>query len=202
MATPGQLVRTMSEVLGISTGTVGQYDRQLAEAGLRSVSGRGSGAAKVAPADAANLLIAILGGGSSIREASWTCKRYGALEFDSEVSTPDGFELIGLVSLAKMPQQHTFREAITALIDGVGKGEIIHSDHRLWVQTTTFVISAAINGLGPPKRANLEYRPSFSDYVKDPDQFVEHKNPDLWQMRRVTFRTIHALGTLIAGRGA
>ena len=36
MATPGQLVEVMAHVLGISKATVIQYDRVLAEKGLRS----------------------------------------------------------------------------------------------------------------------------------------------------------------------
>ena len=61
MATPGQMVQTMADVLGIPAATVSQYDRQLAEAGLRTTGGRGPSAAKVGATDAANLLIAILG---------------------------------------------------------------------------------------------------------------------------------------------
>ena len=61
MATPGQMVQTMADVLGMPAATVSQYDRQLAEAGLRTTGGRGPSAAKVGATDAANLLIAILG---------------------------------------------------------------------------------------------------------------------------------------------
>ena len=59
MATPGQLVQAMATALGISVATVTQYDRQLAENGLRSKGGRGVSAAAVTARDAANLLIAI-----------------------------------------------------------------------------------------------------------------------------------------------
>ena len=61
MATPGQLVRTMASVLGIPEPTITQYDRNLAEAGLRQIRGRGTSAAEVSAEDAANLLVAILG---------------------------------------------------------------------------------------------------------------------------------------------
>ena len=60
MATPGQLVKAMAATLGLSEATVGQYDRVLAENGLRSKGGRGLSAARVTAADAANLLIAIM----------------------------------------------------------------------------------------------------------------------------------------------
>jgi hypothetical protein len=201
MATPGQLVRAMSEVLGISAGTVAQYDRQLAEAGLRSVSGRGSSAAKVTAGDAANLLIALLGEGSSIRAASQTCKKYGSLGFDSEVSDKRGFEKLGLMSLASLPERHTFRRALTAFIDAVGnKGETIHGGRDVWVQATTAVPSAGIYA-DPQNRAALEYGILLSDFKKDPDVFERHKQQDLWQMRRVSFRTIQVLGDLVASTG-
>ena len=45
MATPGQLVRVMAEVLFIPVETVTNYDRVLSESGMRSKSGRGRGAA-------------------------------------------------------------------------------------------------------------------------------------------------------------
>ena len=61
MATPGQLVRTMATVLGVPEPTLTQYDRHLAEAGLRQIRGRGTSAAEVSAEDAANLLVAILG---------------------------------------------------------------------------------------------------------------------------------------------
>ena len=61
MATPGELVDTMAEVLGLPIATVTQYDRQLAENSLRSRGGRSRGPAqKVTPRDAANLLISIM----------------------------------------------------------------------------------------------------------------------------------------------
>ena len=81
MATPGQLVKTMAEALGIPAETVTNYDRVLSENGMRSKSGRGRGAAKVTASDAANLLIAILGSpvaGASVkaRAKSWYSTRY------------------------------------------------------------------------------------------------------------------------------
>jgi len=41
MATPGELVRTVAEALGIAEATVVQYDRNLVAAGLRTKGGRG-----------------------------------------------------------------------------------------------------------------------------------------------------------------
>ena len=81
MATPGQLVQTVADMLGVPAETVTNYDRVLSESGMRSKSGRGRGAAKVTAQDAAYLLIAILGSpiaGASVKEAANTCRRYGS----------------------------------------------------------------------------------------------------------------------------
>lgn len=61
MATPGDLVETISRSLGVPARTVALHDRALAEAGYRKSGGRGRSAAKVGPEDAANLLIAVVG---------------------------------------------------------------------------------------------------------------------------------------------
>ena len=72
MATPGQLVQVMSDVLGISKATVIPYDRVLSENGLRSKGGRGTSAAQVNSRDAANLLMALAASpifGLSVKDA-------------------------------------------------------------------------------------------------------------------------------------
>src|SRR5215813_2522138 len=61
VASPGQLVRKVSELLGISEASIVQHDRNLVVAGLRSKSGRGSSAARMIARDAAHLLVAVLG---------------------------------------------------------------------------------------------------------------------------------------------
>jgi len=98
MVTPGQLVKAMADALGISAATVTQYDRVLAENGLRSKGGRGLSAARVTTADAANLLIAIMGSpvsGAAIKDAARTCKVYGALPNYETSSTREKLRLLG-----------------------------------------------------------------------------------------------------------
>ena len=55
----GQLVEAMAEALNVPSGTVVQFDRVLAQEGLRSKSGRGLSAGRVSARDATNLHIAI-----------------------------------------------------------------------------------------------------------------------------------------------
>ncbi len=127
MATPGQLVRTMANVLGIPEPTVAQYDRHLAEAGLRRVGGRGTSAAKVSATDAANLLIAIMGSpvsGASIKSAKETCDNYGYLPARPNFSDTTRFSDHGLITLAKLGKKHKFRDALIALIEGASRSEL------------------------------------------------------------------------------
>jgi hypothetical protein len=138
MATPGQLVEVMADVLGISKATAVQYDRVLAENGLRSKHGRGTSAAKVTARDAANLLTAIGASslfGLSAKDAVEICKKYSALvslksgEASSEVSK------LGLEALARLPDGHSFGKALVALIECAGQPQFSAlDDSSVWVQ--------------------------------------------------------------------
>jgi hypothetical protein len=55
--TPGDLTRTVAELLALPPNTVKNYDRKLMEAGLRSKKGHGRGSAMMTPPDAVSLLI-------------------------------------------------------------------------------------------------------------------------------------------------
>ena len=127
MATPGVLVKTMAEVLGISVATVTQYDRQLAEAGLRSKGGRGTSAAKVTSEDAANLLTAVVAApvtGSAIKEAARTCEAYASLPALPQVARIENFRKFGLPRLAGLPAKHSLQRALSTLIAAAGEGEV------------------------------------------------------------------------------
>ena len=210
MATPGQLVRTMADVLGIPTATVAQYDRQLAEAGLRTVGGRGTSAAKVTATDAANLLIAVLGSpisGPSIKAAKQTCETFGSLRAD-EFSEPQKFRQFGLLSLAALPRKHTFREALAMLIQGASLGELFRTSDRddehmeddylfgVTVESTSrwAAISGDSVGAGDPSHISRLRYMSFEPTTK---QF-ELMASDLGQRREITYRTLRVLGNLIA----
>src|ERR1700730_6814059 len=66
VASPGELVRKVSELLGLAEPTIVLHDRNLVVAGLRSKSGRGTSAARMTARDAAHLLVAVLA--SPVRE--------------------------------------------------------------------------------------------------------------------------------------
>src|SRR5262245_32027450 len=121
MASPGQLVEVTAAALGLSEATVRQYDRVLAESGLRSKSGRGSSAAKVTAEDTANLLIAIAASplsGAPLRDAATRCKIYGSLPSTRVRGSMRSFGSCGLRSLSRLKAKHTFSDALQTLLSG------------------------------------------------------------------------------------
>ena len=133
MATPGQLVKCIAEALNIPEPSVVQYDRLLAESGLRSKGGRGTSAAKVTAVDAANLLIAIMGSpviGASIKPAIEVCRTYGRLPLKVGGNSENlkTFRTLGLTTISKLPTSHTLRDGIAALIEGASVGESLIID--------------------------------------------------------------------------
>ena len=139
----------MAEVLGISKATVTQYDRVLAENGLRSKSGRGTGAAKINSRDAVNLLIALATSplfGLSAKDAVRNCATYASL---SNAKAPEGLhwsqilKSFGLPTLAGLPKNHSFGQALESLIDASGKGETFKPPQRVrkrYSLNTTFEV--------------------------------------------------------------
>jgi hypothetical protein len=128
MATPGELVHTIAQALGIPATTVVQHDRNLAAFGLRTKAGRGRSAARVTSVDAANLLIAIGGApisGASVKESSRTCERYRGLRSYGVLQKTGTFLRLTkqLPTLGKLPDKHAFGDAIATLIDAVAAGE-------------------------------------------------------------------------------
>src|SRR5262245_16950179 len=204
MATPGQLVETMAETLGIPVETVTNYDRVLSENGMRSKSGRGRGAARVTATDAANLLIAILGAptaGASVKEAANTCRTFGSLPV-REVSGTHTFAKVGLAMMDELPKKHTLRDGISALIQSAASGE-----HYLYAKK--FDVGCSTTLEGPPPWAEIyaagdmlgAESKQFARRVYTHWKRGEKPLPiesDLLQQRRITYRTIRALASLLS----
>jgi hypothetical protein len=217
MATPGQLVQAMATALGISVATVTQYDRQLAENGLRSKRGRGTSAAAVTARDAANLLIAVAGsplGGPAVKEAVRTCEAYGSLKALQRASWRlDKFPKFGLPTMASLPAAHSLREALSVLIDGVEKGEIFQIPDREGPLTADFCFGVRFEG--PEPWAEIladgsigEQKPSLTARLvytsAEVAKGIRKRRPargDLHQTRYISFATIRALGSLISRAG-
>ena len=109
MASPGELVRKLSELLGIPEPTIVLHDRNLVIAGLRSKTGRGKSAARMTARDAAPLLIAVLGS-SQVKDSVQTVRRYKETRFIAIVS--GGYDDSASVVLRDLPPDHSFVDAI------------------------------------------------------------------------------------------
>jgi hypothetical protein len=213
MATPGELVEELADSLGVSVATIAQYDRVLAESGLRSSGGRGKSAARVTSIDAANLLITVLGtpvSGSPIKNAADTCRSYGELPVARGPSSPRRFRDFGIQSLARLPLRHSLRDALSALIAGASKGEQLEipGDPGEAPITEGADYFLAIMCAGPQPWAHIMADVSLGD--NEPNYVarlvynmgVEHYRAfkgDLHQERHVTFRTVRRIGSVIAG---
>jgi len=218
MPTPGQLVQAMAKALGVPAATVAQYDRALAENGLRSKGGRGLSAARVTAEDAANLLIAIMGSpisGAAIKDAARTCNVYGTLLNLERAAMRPNLQDYGLTSLAGLPVKHSLRAALSALIQQAITGTGIPpddpfgesytgADHLLTIRLDTprpwaeiFVDSGA--GGDPSKWGRLVYTDDFRVRNRLSKQKLPRPLDVLHQTRRVTFRTIRVLAATLRG---
>ena len=201
MASPGELVAVMADSLGVSRATVAQYDRALAENGLRSSGGRGLSAAKVTAADAANLLIAIMGApisGAPIKDAARTCKLYGALRYRignrPKIPSHEVFKRLG-----DLPATHTFHKALVTLIDGAAEVDSISADELgLDVQLTGPFHRARIIAQPPAVLDSTKW--ATLTYLGRGDG-LERRDFGLRQSREVRFRTIWQIAATLKQAG-
>jgi hypothetical protein len=123
MATSGQLVARMSEVLNISVPSMTVYDRFLRQTKWLSKAGRGPrGGVHRSPLDTARLLIAVLGTSSPGR-CSEVVDDFGGLEcHEIKPGDPDGLTLETLCG-PEFGEVHIFERALEGLIAGFGRAE-------------------------------------------------------------------------------
>ena len=199
MATPGELVHIVAHVLGISEATVVQHDRNLTAGGLRTKGGRGPSAAHVTSLDAANLLIAICGApisGASVKETLTTCNRYGSLQaYNGGKLGAFSNVKSQLPTLGKLHHGHSFRDAISALIESLAAGEFHFAGRRSGTVSVSFrgpepsgIISVQVR-----RKALLIYRENANPF---------HSDKDLEQERWFTIKTLSEIARIVGRRGA
>jgi hypothetical protein len=145
MASPGEMVRTVAEVLGVAEATVTVHDRNLVIAGLRKKGGRGRSAAKMTPLDTANLLIGVAAS-SMVRDTVEIVNDYAnlfskggerSIQKDDgqsfEYNAPPTWNLWGfpIPALQKLREKHTFRDALVALIEASADGTLLEAEAKL-----------------------------------------------------------------------
>jgi hypothetical protein len=208
MATPAQLVQTISSATGVPLPTVVDIDRKLVKAKLRTKEGRGFNAAQMAPLDAARLLTAVLGSAHA-NAAADAVARYAKTWPDRTRSTEKLFATAMLDDLTKLPARHSFVDALGALIASAATGSlaklvaIAEDDWKPKIEVFAFTratrgrirIAGLLNGL----TASIEYipAPGGRNSRRKPSR-TEEDSGDLEQSRRITERTILPVAELLA----
>ena len=215
VASPGELVRKLSELLGIAERTIVLHDRNLVIAGLRSKGGRGTSAARMTARDAAHLLVAVLGS-SHVKDSAETVRRYKETRFHKSAS--GGYDDSTIAALRNLPSDHSFVDAVEASLEPAMEvyeseieGEKIGYEAiiEITVETPGLLGDISIRGGGasghgryglpnpydqhqslhPPSEEVDAWKQKVKDY------YVES---DLTQYRTVTAKTILELGRLLS----
>jgi hypothetical protein len=174
MATSGELIETVADILGISKATVTTYYRSLREAGLVAKSGRGPSAAQMAARDAALLLVAA--GGSRfekepaekivrdfdrVRSFSNACRTQGrstdGSQFQGDWIEGDGAWNMGgfeVPQLQTLPTRHRVADALTALIEAMAPNAFLEAASKLGPGYCSHRISVSF--FGPVPGASIE----------------------------------------------
>jgi hypothetical protein len=212
MATPAQLVQTISSATGVPLATVVDIDRKLVKAKLRNKTGRGFNAARMAPLDAARLLTAVLGSPYA-NTAAEAVRRYARTRPDEQRSSERLFAAAKLDDLATLPVRHGFVEALAAVISSAATGSLAkliatsdrHSEPSIEVFAFTQATRGRIRIAGLPNglTAHVEYVPVATTKIQDSRRVpARGEAGDLEQSRRITDRTILPVARLLRGESS
>lgn len=133
MAKSTELINMIAEAVAVvPSATVLLHDRALMDAGVRTKTKRGRGAADMTARDAANLLISVLASpiaGPNVKGSVERWRQYATLGSDGgHVTTKAGSENLDsrwrlpgceIEHLTKLPEGHSASEALTAIIASV-----------------------------------------------------------------------------------
>ena len=222
MASPGELVRKLSELLGIAERTIVLHDRNLVVAGLRSKGGRGNSAARMAARDAAHLLVAVLGS-SHVKDSAETVRRYKETRFHKSAS--GGYGDSTIAALRNLPPDHSFVDAIETLVAAAADGSLAIAMYdsidefegekigwapiiEITVQTPGQLGDISIRGGGASGHGRYALPNPYDQHqsLHPPTEEVDawkqkvndyHVESDLTQNRQVTAKTILELGQLL-----
>lgn len=214
MTSPAELMRTVSLVTGVPLATIVDIDRRLVKGKLRTKGGRGFNAAQMAPLDAARLLTAVLASPQA-NAAADAVERYTQTHVDRTRSSDKLFGAVNLDDLVALPANHSFVDALTALIGSASTGslaKLIAASKRGSVpHIEVFAFTRAVRGririAGLPNglTASVEYAAAPAGMKLHGRKAGPRRSPvaddgvgDLEQSRRVTERTILPIAILLA----
>lgn len=205
MATPAQLMETISAATGTPLATVIDIDRKLTKAGLRTKGGRGFSAASMTPKDAAHLLTAMLAAPQS-NEAVLAVGRYSQTCVDEERSSDRLFGVAALDDLSELSALHDFITGLSIVIDSAIAGGLFRLRQTIGSGSTphieVFAFTSATRGRirisNLPNRmtASVEYFPIGGASIAPLGS-----TGDLEQSRRITERTIFSIADILGQEG-
>ena len=206
MASPAELVETISRATGVALPTVVDIDRKLVKANLRAKAGRGLHAAQMTALDAARLLTAVLASPQATASAE-AVERYAETRVDKTRSSDNLYAAAQLGDLSALPAGHSFVDGLTTLIESASKGALAKLFPKAGDSTTpqieVFAFTRGTRGririAGLPNRltASVEYGPMRG--VHPPPPSVPG---DLEQSRRITERTILAVAQILGSEAS
>ena len=215
MASPAELVRTVSSATGVPLPTLVDIDRRLVKGKLRTKAGRGFNAAQMTALDAAKLLTAVLASPQA-NAAVEAVARYTQTHVDKTRSSDQVFGTANLDDLAALPARHSFVDALAALIASASTGSLarlIAASKDGWVpHIEVFAFTQAIRGririaaLPNGLTASVEYLPAPAAIKPGRARKIgtsrialaDDGAGDLEQSRRVTEITILSVAGLLA----
>jgi len=204
MASPAQLVETVSSVTGVPLATIVDIDRKLVKGNLRTKGGRGFNAAQMTPLDAARLLAAVLGSPQA-NQSVGAVERYAETRVDKPRSSEKLFAATELADLAALPARHSFIDGLEALIASAATGSLAkrieQSKDRWNPKIEVFAFTRAtrgrirISGLPNDMTTSVEYVPTQTHMKAGR---IRNDIGDLEQSRRITETTVLSVAKLLA----
>jgi hypothetical protein len=169
MAKIGEVSNILALKFGLSPSLLALFARVLAEGHVREKDRRGPGAGAMGARDIANFLIAILGSRERPKDAVKAVNQVGPLLPSKDKRWQDVFHFLPIPSLSALPEDHTFADALTALLESLTSGEFESSvSATLWqeadLDSSRPSVEIEVTVSGPYPRPEISIRfPFYND---------------------------------------
>jgi hypothetical protein len=164
------------------------------------------------PGDAATLVVALLGSNQTVDSVA-TVRRYGkanalgdfsAKELSEGVSSKDIYEGVAITALTDLPPDHSFIDALTALIATAAEEKLLPTLRHGWPEN-----NLTVTVQNPATVARIQFALIGGSHITvsyatgwPPDVKTAGPSPrgDLEEFRRVSAKTIIYLGAALTGK--
>jgi hypothetical protein len=186
MATSTELVDKVAAILAVPAPTVALHLRNLREAGHISLSGRGRHAAKMTPADAANLLVATVGSRNVKDSANIVERPGGLLAGTGRWRLP----FVRIPELQELAPDHCFLDAVKALVVAAANGSLQIAAEELEggnvdLASDTFpALNIEVKILGPTPRGAILVEETVTDEEGRRYRYRDHYESHFYSQRR------------------